>query len=304
MAIKIQRPGQSETSIMFFTYLYDNNLISYEEYIQNMRRFITWLFFSSGMYNKQFDISYITDGLYEDGMPKSNLSTYKIKEILHTNFFQNWIRTYQKSLINSHHIEFMHKSWVLDRYGQHISGFISSFNIAKESNCSIDFDLFDNKPLNHLNKFISDKRVLLVSCFADIIKQHHDNGRLHKFNPDIAQMKEIITYNCPYSFFNDGPHENYNETLQHAFDHIESLSFDIALISYGAYASVLADHIYHTHNTTAIAYGGRLPSKFGVLSMGSNPHRISQIPDRYICDKAFAIEGGRYWYENNGWNKK
>jgi len=303
MPIKIQRPGQSETSIMFFTYLYDNNLISYTQYIEHMRRFITWLFFSSGMYNKQFDITYVADGSYEKGMPKSNLCSSKIDEILNSNFFQDWVNSYRKSLTNSHHIEFMHKSFVLNKYSKYIPDFVSSFNIQK-CNYGIDFKLFWTKALHHLNALIANKRVLLVSCFADIIKQHHDNGRLYKFNPRIAKIKEIIPYNCPYSFLNDGPHENYNETLQHAFDNIESLSFDIALISYGVYAAVLADHIYRTYNTTAIAYGGMLPSKFGVLSPGSNPHRISQIPDCYIYNKARAIEDGRYWYQQTNWMKK
>lgn len=300
-ALKIQRPGQTETSILFFNYLLKTKIISYNTYIAHMRRYITWLFNNTGTYNKKFDIVYDEkNSELKQGLPPCNIDIDKTQEILSSDFFLTWLETYKNSLYNSHHIDFMHKPVYLDSYGKYTKGFLDFYDI-KAHDYNIKFDQFWSQGLHYFNDILENKSILVISCFADLIKIHHQNGRLYKFNKHVTKIKEIIPYTSPYSFLNNGPHQNYHETLNKVIEDINQLSFDIALISYGAYACVLADHIHSKLNKTAIAYGGLLPSRFGILANTDNPHRMSVIPDEYIYEKASMLENGRYWFGEKVW---
>lgn len=151
------------------------------------------------------------------------------------------------------------------------------------------------------------KKVLVVSPFKELIDQQITSGNLRIIQPSLRDI-EFITYKFPYTFLNDGPHQDSIETLDNiSKDIIENYkNFDIAILSCGCYGTLLTNTICHTMNKNALYIGGQLPLIFGIVGKRDHwaieqiysqykQHLVCPIPETYRPKNYDKIEGGCYW---------
>ena len=102
---------------------------------------------------------------------------------------------------------------------------------------------------------------------------------------------------------NNGPHNNYHETLEAIFNEIKTIDFDIALLGCGSYGHMLCHLIDKELKKDAIYIGGSIQTIFGILSsrekkcsnLPVNEYWITQIPEEYKPPNYKMIEDGCYW---------
>jgi hypothetical protein len=156
---------------------------------------------------------------------------------------------------------------------------------------------------------LSDKKLkaLIVSPFKELIDQQIKNGNLSVIQPTLSQV-EFITYKFPYTFLNNGPHKDAQETLiSIQQDLINNYNcFDIALLSCGCYGGFILDTICNTMHKDAAYIGGQLPLIFGIVGKRDKwaleelypkhlDYIINGVPDEYKPNGFEKIEGGCYW---------
>jgi hypothetical protein len=139
-------------------------------------------------------------------------------------------------------------------------------------------------PLSLLNIFgtvLYRKTVLVISPFeASITKNSHNLNKVFKsFKYPEFKLKVYrtpITYDgLPMEFY---PHQNWFETVEQMKSDIETIPFDIALLSCGSYAMPLGCFIAENLNRKAIYVGGVLQLMFGIMGRRyENPFFMDQL---------------------------
>ena len=56
---------------------------------------------------------------------------------------------------------------------------------------------------------------------ASLFKRQFDTGNVYKIYNTFPKLKEVISYDTPYSFFNRGPHNNCIDTLNAVFNELD-----------------------------------------------------------------------------------
>jgi hypothetical protein len=291
--MKLQRPGFTETTLMFCEYLKnlgvtDKNLDSEED------NFILWLYKSAGWY----DMSLPCKGLY--GLPFHNLpyrggceyEAKKLAEIIKNSYcYGFWKERYHESITDCDFlIPCIHKikQYYIEEYK---NGFIESLNPKNIDNPQ--FSVYWCK-YESLYKVIKNKKVLVISCFADLIKNQYDSGNVHKIYQNFPELVSFKTYTFPYTFFNSGPLANSIETLNAIWNDIRQTDFEVAIISGGCYSCLLADLI-HKDGRIGISMGRNTPNMFGVNPENKSDFWINKIPEKYIPEGFKYIDSGHYW---------
>ena len=195
---------------------------------------------------------------------------------------------------------FVHEGLVMNLLNIYKNDFIKKYNI---NNFSIlnGTEFQDRMP--YIFKIMNNKKVLVVSSFDGLIKQQFESGNLTKIYNDYPNIISLETIKFPYCFHNNGPHENYFETLEYIFDQIKNIDFDIAVLGCGAYGHMLCHKIHNELKKDAIYVGGSIQTLFGIISSREKEHGkikydenwISEIPDEYRPEKYRLIENGCYW---------
>lgn len=258
--MKYQRPGYTETTLMFYEYLgVDVPRI----------HLINWLYTTSGFYDKQIKGSYFGE--------------YETKKILESENYKNFIIQYTGAIKNSDKLcSLFHKTNFDDKRKEFIE------YLQPKS-------FFDWYKYKEWYTMLKDKKILLINSFAPLMKQQYENGNLHKIDPNFPIFSDINCYRTPYSFFNNGPDSNFFETLENIKKQISTIDFDIAIVSCGSYAAFLCDYC-DSISKTGISIGSRMHSMFGIdPKIKDNPLWISKIPQEYVPENYEKIENGRYW---------
>jgi hypothetical protein len=273
--MKLQRPGYTETTLVFLQYLkskkINDNFSEQEEDV-----FINWLYSTSGMYDKKIQGSYF------------DINTQAVKQ---SDFYQKWIKEYENAIKNCDFlIPLLHNV----KYKEtHEIEFIDFLNPKNKENKQ-----YYNYWCNHfvLYPLIDGKKILIISSFAELIKQQLLSGNLNKIFNKFPKI-EIESLQFPYTFLNDGPNENSFETLEIIFKEIIKIEFDIAILSCGAYAVLLAERIHNTLRKDVISIGSKITQMFGIdpLKKDKSEGWITEIPEKYIPNYYLKIEGGNYW---------
>ena len=150
------------------------------------------------------------------------------------------------------------------------------------------------------------KRVLTISSFTELMKQQYASGNVYKLGIDFPIVQSVDGVTTPYCFLNNGPHNNYFETLDSIFNEVKQKQFDLAIIGCGSYGHMLTHKIHKELNKDAIYIGGTVTNLFGILSsrelkygMGKdvklNKYWITSIPESYRPSNYKNIEDGCYW---------
>jgi hypothetical protein len=270
--MKFQRPGYTETTLIFIDYLRENGINS-EKLINSEKNFINWIYSVCGFYDKEVSGSYF------------DIDTEKV---IGSQNYKKFLNEYRKALKESDRLcTLIHEFYVEKEKIPEFQSYLNPKILWK--------DWYDCKPWYDI---LENKKVLLVSSFADLMEKQYKCGNMHKIDVNFPKMS-LITYKTPYTFFNDGPYNNFFETLDVIKKDISSIDFDVAIIACGPYAVLLADHC-HNMGKIGISIGSGMHTMFGIdPNKTDDPLWVSEIPDEYKPNGYEKIEGGRYWKCNN-----
>jgi len=156
-----------------------------------------------------------------------------------------------------------------------------------------------NMSLYSLTSKLAGKRVLIVNPMSSLMKQQYESGNIKHITPGFLDILSIDTIENPYTFFNTGPHNSIFETTETVCSEIDTKIFDIAIVSCGAYSSLLADYIKTKHGKDVICIGGNLQSLFGIKTGRNMGHKYYEhwisVPEHLKPVDYMKIEKGCYW---------
>ena len=297
--MKIQRPGNTESHLLLNSYLRKNNSPEYSKYDEKL--YINWLYTTSGFYDKSIDD------------PAKNYTT-----TIKSYNYNKWLDKYIEAINNSLHIGFYldkgrdltqtESQTFLKYIDLHFkAGSISVNHTPYYNNTHYHFnsywcleDLTKNKGILHDHyDMLEDKIVLVVSAFSELIEYQYNNN-INKIFPSFPKFKQLKTYTTPYTFLNNGPDDNFFDTLETLICDISKIKFDIALLSCGTYATFICDHIDAKLNRDSMYMGSGCNSMFGInphLDKEKYPFWITKIPKHLIYEHSKSIENGVYWHK-------
>lgn len=285
--MKIVRLGMTETSLIFLTFLSRN--VNLEPEIKKkisriIMSMINWLYSTSGYYDKSV---------------KGNHFNFDVKSI-NSNYFK-FINHLEEAVGNCEITQiFVHEGFVMSLLNMYKNDFIKKYNIT---NLKILNGTEFQDRINDIFLKMNHKKVLVISSFDKLIKQQFDSGNLKRIYDNFPNIVTLETILFPYCFHNNGPHENYFETLDIVFQEIKKIDFDIAILGCGAYGHMLCHKIDTELNKDAIYVGGSIQTLFGIISSREKEHGkikyndywISEIPEEYRPNNYKLIENGCYW---------
>lgn len=288
--MKIVRLGMTESGILVLTFVYRycniNNSLK-QQILNKLMNLVNWL--------------YTTSGYYDNTVPGTKF-----------NFRQNALNANFNKLVQ--HLEiavgeceetqmFVHDGFVRNLYEQvkdHFHAFykINTFVLLNGTKAADRLHIYYEHMCN--------KRILVISSFSELCKQQYESGNVYKLGVGFPIIKSIDGVTTPYCFLNQGPHNNYFETLDHIFEQVQKKDFDLAVIGCGVYGHMLTHRIHNEMEKSAIYVGGGVTNLFGILSkrertvgMGKdvtlNEHWITHIPESYRPSNFKDIEDGCYW---------
>ncbi len=189
------------------------------------------------------------------------------------------------------HIPKVQQEVVFDKY---------SNGLEVENRCIEPF-YFDNP----WSKELEGKKVLVITPFADTIKEQYENKRELLFeNKDILPQFELITYKSVQSINEQGPHSSWKESLDVMKKDISQIDFDIALLGCGGYGLPLLSYIKTNLNKSSIYMGGGVQIMFGVKGKRWETHNVINkffnehwtIPSKKEMPLNYKmVENGCYW---------
>jgi hypothetical protein len=276
------RLGLTESTLYYLWILKHKKLCKDFEKKNIEKEMLNWLYTTSGFYDKRIKGNYFDfDNEY--------------KKILNSNTYTQYM-------------------FLLDYYINKCDNFVFLVHklpiyLSKYKN-EIDQNYFKLKPfvnqeLDHLYNVMDKKRVLIVSSFAELIKERIDSGDCNKIFLKFPHIVSSEAFTTPYTFFNNGQEGNILETTKKMQNQIEILKdqFDIAIVSCGAYGALISGFISEQLKKDSYMAGGKLNSMFGICS-GRFPYNdslpnkelwLKQIPEKYRPKDYLKIENGCYW---------
>ena len=291
--MKIIRLGMTETSLLFLTYVcrYCNVDIQVKKYISKIiLNMVNWLYSTSGYYDKS------VNGTHFD---------FDISA-LNKNYFK-FINHLEQCVENCHETQFFFHGFffnggvVTELFNTFKDSFLSHYKIVnfKSLNDSPFYDRIDST-----FDCMANRKVLAVSSFDGLIQLQYNLGNVYKIYDKFPKLQALHTIKFPYCFLNNGPHNNYHETLEAIFNEIKTIDFDIALLGCGSYGHMLCHLIDKELKKDAIYIGASIQTIFGILgsrekkncgNLPINEYWITEIPEEYKPPNYKLIEGGCYW---------
>jgi hypothetical protein len=287
--MKIVRLGMTETELIFLTYVirHKGTLINPEvkkhisKYILNM---VNWLYTTSGYYDKTVKGSYFNFDV--------------------TALNQNYLKYLEHLAISVANCEqtqiYVHDGLPMSLFEHFKNDFAAHFGITNLilMNGTKFYDRIDS-----IFDSMNGKKVLAISSFDGLIQKQYSSGNVYKIYEKFPPLGGLSTVKFPYCFLNNGPHENYFETIDAVFEEIRTQDFDIALLGCGAYGHMLCHRIHTELGKDAIYIGGSIQTLFGILSkrerdcsnLPINEFWITDIPEEYRPANYKQIENGCYW---------
>ena len=285
--MKIVRLGMTETSLLFLTFVsrnYELDPTLKKHISQTVLSLVNWLYSTSGYYDKSV---------------KGNSFNFDITA-LNKNYFK-FINHLEIAVGNCEITQFfVHEGLVMYLLNMYKNDFIQKYNIT---NLKILNGTEFHERINDIFSMMEKKKVLVISSFDGLIKSQFISGNLKKIYDNFPDIIKLDTLKFPYCFHNNGPHENYFETLDAVFEEVKQIDFDIAILGCGAYGHMLCHKIDVELKKGAIYVGGSIQTLFGIISSREKEHGkikyndywISEIPLEYRPTNYKQIENGCYW---------
>lgn len=285
--MKIVRLGMTESGLLLLTFALKNLQLQPQvkkQISNNIINLANWLYTTSGYYDKTVSgtkFNFNVTALNHNFSKFIEHLTIAVNECEDTQFY------FHDGFIRSL-FEFCREKFI-----QHFN--IKNFNLLNDTKFS--------SRINNIFDRMRGKNILVISSFDGIIKNQYKSGNVYKIGINFPDISGVETVKMPYCFFNNGPHNNYFETLECVFDEISNKHFDLALLGCGAYGHMLTHKIHDSLRKEAIYIGGCITNLFGILStrerehtdMKTNEYWITHIPDEYKPENYKSIENGCYW---------
>jgi hypothetical protein len=277
--MRILRLGYTETTLFFYYWLDKVKHVNAYDFTRlDIRRdnLINWLYSTSGFYDKSIQGTYFN----------FNENSCLLSDVYNQYMVGMIDRIKNTDLILSFH-----------RIPEYFLEYKKNFLIYIETiTKSVSFNY---TPTSTLYENINNKKVLIVNPMASLMKEQYDSERLSKIRSDFPKLADISYIENPYTFLNNGPDENILKTASKLCKEISTKEFDVAIISCGAYSSILTHHIIHIMGKDAVAMGGELLTLFGIKigrdkTSSFNEYWIS-VPDHLKPNDYMKIENGCYW---------
>jgi len=280
MPEKILRLGFTEMTLLLIYWLekYNNN----KKDIDTKKLMIKWLYTTSGYYDNTISSNYM------------NAFHPKQDPIVYEKYFESLLHFIK----NSDNFAFgVHRK----SDDKELNDFIKFLQLKNQTPLSINY-FFDK---------IQNRKILLISPFAKLMKQQIESGNCNKIYTNFPKIEKVNYYTNIYTFFNKGPHNNILETIDYLFNNvnntINSNDYDMVIISAGAYSNLLAKKFYDV-GKDVLTIGGDIQGMFGILNGRTRPstlknsekienkeYWITTIPDEYKPNDYMKIENGCYW---------
>jgi hypothetical protein len=285
--MKIVRLGMTETSLLFLTFVSRNYNLDSETKKMISRiimSMVNWLYTTSGYYDKTV---------------VGNHFNFDVKA-LNSNYFK-FINHLEESVGNCEITQFfVHEGFVMGLLNMYCEDFKQKYNIK---NLTILNGTEFQDRIDNIFSMMNNKKVLVISSFDGLVKKQFDSGNVNKIYSKFPNIIQLHTIQFPYCFHNNGPHQNYFETLNVIFEEIKKIDFDIAVLGCGAYGHILCHKIDKELNKDAIYVGGSIQTLFGIISSREKEHGkikyneywITDIPQEYRPNNYKLIENGCYW---------
>ena len=284
--MKIVRLGNTESHLLLINYIlkYGNEPMYIKKQLGKMRNsFTNWL--------------YTTAGYYDKTVP-GNSFNFNITAF-NSNYFK-FINHLEISVGNCEKAQFYFGDNMTRILNKYKDGFFNKYNIINFERLN-ETHFYDR--IDSIFDYIKHKKVLAISSFDGLIKKQYDSGNVYKIYKKFPQIIDLKTIKFPYCFLNNGPHNNYHETLEVIFNEIKEIDFDIALLGCGCYGHMLCHKIHSELNKDAIYLGGSIQTFFCILSSREKKHSnlpydnnwITTIPDKYKPSNYKSVENGCYW---------
>lgn len=284
--MKIVRLGMTESGLLFLTWASKHLQLAPDvkkAISKNIISLMNWL--------------YTTSGYYDKTVPGTKFN-FDVRG-LNTNF-SNYMGHLATAVKDCEQAQFyFHDGLIRSLYEQTKELFQSHYQI---SNFTLLNDTKFSSRIPTIFNHMKGKKVLVISAFSDIIEEQFNNGNVYKLELGFPEIQSVCTVTTPYCFLNNGPHNNYFETLDSIFNDVQTKDFDIALLGCGAYGHMLT-HKIHEMGKDAIYIGGCITNIFGILSSREREHTdlkinkywITEIPERFRPANYKDIENGCYW---------
>lgn len=274
MPVKLLRLGYTESTLLFIYWLHMYTNLNSPEIIELKNIKIKWLYTTSGYY----DIT--QSGHY------FNVIHNETDPVIYTKYMAIIYNFIKDADICKLFMEITDIDEIIETFMKLINS---------KQNKDISQEMVFN--------FIANKRILIISPFAELIKTQYDTGNCKIIYPNTPTITTINIYTFPYTFFNGGPHNNILETSDYVFnDIIKTIKdeYDSVLISCGAYSCLIAKQFYDIGKNVC-TIGGELQTFFGIkngrtLFPNTNQeYWIIDIPEKYKPIDYNKIENGCYW---------
>lgn len=298
------RLGFTESTLLYIYYM--NNIkkcIQYEgdDYYTLKRlveELITWLYNTSGYYNKNDNLANMTF------------------ETLHSNdHYINYMNKLVNAIKKSNVCCFaLHK--LPDKYYVEYIHFFNAYlnyKLLIVGQYTLDFK---NLPFDYNSNCLyiinNSKNILVVNPLAElIVSQFNNNNVFHVNKPNNSRtiipkaINKFIGISNKSTFFNNGPDNNNIETFEKLCEEINKVSndYETAIISCGSYSLLIADYISKLHKNVIVLGGSEINALFGIKHkrfLDSNPNFVYNehwidVPEELKPDNYKKIEDGCYW---------
>ncbi len=275
--MKIIRIGHTEAMLLYSLFLIERKMAySADLYAKFVRFFYT----TSGFYDKEYSV--VANQMTTAGLEL--LKKYK-ENLLHSNIIvMNMSHSEMGALNASYRDEFY------------------------DYLCAASIEFRGSLDYSKLEDLACDRRVFLVSSFADLMIRQYKSGNMTKINPRF-NPGSLSGYKFPYLY-------SGMDSCQNGLDAIYSITQDIknqmvgsevAVISCGPYATILSD-LFDSHDIDVVCPGGDLQIFFGIagkrwrkwletqpLYLNNKDYWIDKLPPEYIPPQHALVEGGCYW---------
>jgi len=280
MPNKILRLGMTECSLLFIYWLNTYKNIYNNECVNSKMLLIKWLYTTSGYYDKTQIGNYFN--------------------VIHNNHDTTVYTQYMEIILefikNSDYYAFAFHNFTQKELIDEFKGIINP------KKCYISQQV--------IYDFIKNKKLLIISPFARLVKHQIDSANYNHIYSNDTKVEYCLEYTYPYTFFNNGPHNNILETAEYNFNLIIQTiteEYDSVLISCGAYSCLLAKKFYDIGKNVC-TIGGDLQTYFGIangrlkkfnlennLEIYHKEYWILEIPEEYKPVDYMKIENGCYW---------
>ena len=274
------RLGYTESQLLFYYYLDKYTIYDKKAYEERQNNLINWLYSTSGFYDKTVQGTYF------------NFDANYIKNTeIYNKYFEKVLKNIKN--INNCKIAFNFHDQDIKYIPQEINEeFYNYLNI-------------NNKVTKYPNvfSFMTNKKILIINNLSSLMKKQYESGNIKKicthFPDDVIDIK---CFENGYTFLNSGPNKNILQTYRKMCKKIKEIDFDGAIISAGAYSSLLAYHISNKLNKEVFVCGGDLPNYFGIKTLRADmhyKHLINEywipVPEHMKPANYKKIEDGIYW---------